>query len=82
MKKKKKKKTTTTTTLEEYCRIKVDIKCVFLFLLNSKTKDTFQTSTINHILYKTHKSTTFDLNIKIVIVVVSQYKMHVRFPWL
>ena len=31
---------------------------------------------INHMLYKTHKSITFDLKIKIVIVVVTQYKMH------
>ena len=62
--------------MEEYCKIKVDIKCVFLFLLNSKTKYTSKTPTINHILYKTHKSITFDLKIKIVIVVVTQYKMH------
>ena len=62
--------------MEKYCRIKVYIKCNFLFLLNSKTKYTSQTLTINHILYKTHKSTTFDLNIRIVIVaVVTQYKM-------
>jgi len=50
-------------TLEEYYRIKVDIKCVFLFLLNSKTNYTFQTPTIDHIIYKTYKFTTFDLNI-------------------
>jgi len=43
------------TTLEKYCRIKVDIECVFIFLLNSKTKYTysFPTSTseiptVNH----------------------------------
>ena len=28
-------------TLKEYCKIKVNIKCIFLFLLNSKTKYTF-----------------------------------------
>ena len=52
----------------------------FLFLLNSKIKYTSQKTKINHILYKTHKSTTFDLNIKIVIVaVVTQYKMQTPF---
>ena len=61
-------------------RIKVDIKCVFLFLLNSKTKYTPQTSTNNHIIYKTHKFITFDLNIKIVIVIVTQYKMQAPLP--
>ena len=50
-------------TLEEHYRIKVDIKCVFLFLLNSKTNYTFQTPTVDHIIYKTYKSTMFDLNI-------------------
>ena len=30
-------------------------------------------------LYKTHKSTTFNLNIKIVIIVVTQYKMQASF---
>ena len=35
-------------TLEEYCKIKVDIKCVFFFPLNSKTTYTSQTLTINH----------------------------------
>ena len=69
------------TILEKYCRIKVYIKCNFLFLLNSKTKYTSQTLTINHILYKTHKSTTFDLNIRIVIVaIVTQYKMQAPLP--
>jgi len=58
--------------LDEYYRIKVDVKCVILFLLNSKTKYTSQTSTINHIIYKTYKSTTFDYNIKITIAVVTQ----------
>ena len=43
---------------------------VFLFLLNFKTKYISQTPTINHIIYKTHKFRTFDLNIKIVIVIV------------
>ena len=70
------------TTLEEYCRIKVNIKCVSLFLLNSKTKYTSQTPTINHILYKIQKSTMFDLNIKIVITIVTQYKMHAPLSWL
>ena len=48
-------------TLEEYYRIKVDIECVFLFLLNSKTKYTSQKPMVNHIIYKTHKSTNFRL---------------------
>ena len=72
------------TTLEEYCRIKVDIECVFLFLLNFKTKYTygFPTSTsqiviVNHGLLKTLKSTPFNLNIKIVIAIVTQYKMQI-----
>ena len=56
------------TTLEEYCRIKVDIECVFLFFLNSKIIYTSQTSIVYHIIYKTYKYTTYDLNIKIVIV--------------
>ena len=59
--------------LEKYYRIKVDIKCVFLFVLNSKTKYTSQAPTISHIFYETHKFTTFDLIIKITIV--TQYKM-------
>ena len=63
------------TILEEYCRIKIDIECVFLFLFNSKTTCTSKTSIINHILYKTNKLTTADLNIKIVIAAVTQYKM-------
>ena len=66
MRKKKKK------TLYECYKIKVDIKCVILFLLNSKTKYISQTPTINHIIYKTHKFTTSDLDIKIVIAVVTQ----------
>ena len=70
---KKKKK-----TLEEYYKMKVDIKFFFLFLHNSKTKYISKTLTLNHIIYecnKTHKSTTFDLHIKLVIVIVTQYKM-------
>ena len=39
------------------------------------TKYTSQTPTVNHIIYKIHKSTMSDLNIKIIIVVVTQYKM-------
>ena len=74
-KKKKKTTTTTTTTLEKYCRIKVDIECVYLFLLNFKTKYTSQTLIVNHITYKTHKFTTSSLNVKILIVIVTQYKM-------
>ena len=71
MRKKKKKKTKqkqkqNETTLEEYHRIKVDVECVFLYLLNSKTKYISQTPTINHIIYKIDKSTTSNLNIKIV----------------
>ena len=73
--------------LEEYCRIKVDIKCVFLFIFNSKTKYTYcfptstsQIPTVNHRLYKIHKSTTSDLNIKIVITTVTQYQMQAPFP--
>ena len=65
MREKKKK------TLEKNYRIKVDIECVFLFLLNTKTKYIFQTPTVNHITYKTHKSTTSNFNIKIVIAVVT-----------
>ena len=76
MKEKKKK------TVEEYYRIKVDIECDFLFLLNSKTKYISQTPTVNYIIYKTHKSITSDLNIKIIIVIVTQYKMQVPLPWL
>ena len=64
MRKKKKK------PLEKNYRIKVDIECVFLFLLNSKTKYISQTPTVNYIIYKTHKFRTFDLNIEIVIVIV------------
>ena len=54
-------------TLEEYYKIKADIKFVFLFLHNSKTKYTSKTLALNHIIYKrnkTHKSTTSYLNIK------------------
>ena len=65
--KKKKKK-----TMEKYYRIKVDKECIFLFLLNTKNKYTSQTPIVNHIIYITHKSTTSDLNIKIIIVVVTQ----------
>ena len=68
---KKKKK----TILEEYYRIKIDIECAFFFLLNSKTKYTFQTPTVNYIIYKIYKSTTFDLNMKIVIAIVTLYKL-------
>ena len=74
MRKKKKK------TLEKYYRIKVDIECVYLFLLNSKTKYTCQTLIVNHIICKTHKFTTSNLNIKILIVVVTQYKMQAPLP--
>ena len=77
-----KKKTKKKPTLKEYYRIKVDIECVFLFLLNFKTKYTSQTPTINHIIYKTHKPIASDLNIKIVIAIVIQYKMQAPFPWL
>ena len=69
-------------TLEEYYEIKVDIKCVFLFFLNSKTKYTSQTPIVNHIIYKTYKSTIFDFNIKIVIAFVTQYKMQAPLLWL
>ena len=67
-------------TLEIYYRIKVDIECVFLFLLNTKTKYTFQTSIVNYIIYKTHKSTTSNFDIKIVIAIVTQYKVQVLLP--
>ena len=40
-------------TLEENYKIKVDIECVFLFLLNTKIEYTFQTPIVNHIIYKT-----------------------------
>ena len=65
--------------MEEYYRIKVDIEGVFLFLLNFKTKYISQTPTVNHIIYKTYKSTTSDLNIKILIAVVIEYKMQAPF---
>ena len=68
---KKKKK----TILEEYYRIKIDIECAFFFLLNSKTKYTFQTPTVNYIIYKIYKFTTFNLNMKIVIAIVTLYKL-------
>ena len=64
--KKNKNKNKNKTTLEEYYRIKVDVECVFLYLLNSKTKYITQTPTVNHIIYKIDKSTTSNLNIKIV----------------
>ena len=63
------------TTLEEYYKIKIYLECVFLFLHNSKTKYTSQTFTINDIIYKIYKSTTSNFNIKIVIAVITQYKM-------
>ena len=63
------------TTLKEYYRIKVYIECVFLFILNYKTKYTSHTPTVNNIIYKTHKYITSDFNIKIAIVTVTQYKM-------
>ena len=44
-------------------------------LSHPKTKYTFQTSTVNHIIYKIYESTTSNINIKIVIVVTTQYKM-------
>ena len=68
--------------VEEYYRIKVDIECVFLFLLNSKTKYTFQLPTVNHIyiIHKAHKFTTFALNIKILIAIVTQYKIQTSYP--
>ena len=68
---KKKKK----TILEEYYTIKIDIECAFFFLLNSKTKYTFQTPTVNYIIYKIYKFTTFNLNMKIVIAIVTLYKL-------
>ena len=37
-------------------RIKIDIECVFFFLLNSKIKYTSQIPIVIHIIYKTHKS--------------------------
>ena len=77
MKKKKK-----STTLEKYYRIRVNIECVFLFLLNFKTKYISRTPIINHIIYKTHKPITSDFNIKIVITVVIQYNMQALLPWL
>ena len=47
-----------------------------------KKKYIFQTPTVNYIIYKTHKSTASDLNIKIIIIVVIQYKMQAPLPWL
>ena len=55
------------------------VEYIFLFLLNSKIKYTCQTHTVNHIFYKIHKPTTFDLNMKIIIATVTQYKMQVPF---
>ena len=49
------------TTFKEHCRIKVDIKCVFLFLLNYKTKYTSQTLTVNYTINKTYKSKSLTL---------------------
>ena len=69
-------------TLEKYYRIKVYIECVFLFLLNYKTKYTYQTPTVNNEIYKTHKSTMFDFNIQIVIIIATQYKMLGPLFWL
>ena len=57
--------------MKEYYRIKVYIEYVFLFLLNYKTKYTSQTPTVNNIIYKTHKYTTSNFNIKIVIIIVT-----------
>ena len=68
--------------LEEYYRIKFDIECVFFFLFNSKTKYISQTPTVGHIIYKTHKSTKPDLNMKIVIAIDTQYKMQSLLLWL
>ena len=68
--------------MEEYYTIKFDIECVFFFLLNSKTKYISQTPTVDHIIYKTHKSTKSDINMKIVIAVDTQYKMQSLLPWL
>ena len=70
--------------LEEYYRIKFDIECIFFFLLNSKKKKEYisQTPTVDHIIYKAHKSTKFDLNMKIIIAVDTQYKMQSLLPWL
>ena len=48
--------------------------------IDSKMKYISQTPTINHIIYKTHKSTTSDLDIKIIIAVVTQYKMQALLP--
>ena len=67
-------------TLEKNYKIKVDIECFFPFLLKNKTKYTFQTPIVNHITYKTHKFLTSNFNIKIVIAVVTQYKMQVLLP--
>ena len=47
----------------------------FSFSVILKKKYIFQTLTVNYIIYKTHKSTTSNLNIKIIIIVVIQYKM-------
>ena len=68
--------------MEEYYTIKFDIECVFFFLLNSKTKYIYQTPTVGHIIYKTHKSTKPNLNMKIKIAVVTRYKMQSLLLWL
>ena len=54
--------------MEEYYKVKVDVEYVFLYLLNSKTKYTSQTPTVNHTIYKIDKTTTPNLNIKIVML--------------
>ena len=68
--------------LDEHYRIKFDIECFFFFLLNSKTKYIYQTPTVGHIIYKTHKSTKPNLNMKIKIAVVTRYKMQSLLLWL
>ena len=52
----------------------------FSFSLILKTKYTFQTPIVNHIICKTHKFIMFDFNIKIVITIVTQYKMQAPLP--
>ena len=58
--------------MEKYCKIKVDIEGIFLFFLNSK-KNTHLKHPQSIISFA--KSTISDLNIKIVIAIVTQYKM-------
>ena len=60
--------------------MKVDIECIFLFLLKSKAKYTYDfpiltSQTRHYSLYKTYNPIMSDLNIKIIIATITQYKI-------